>query len=181
MNVMPDILFELNRMLENEHYAYVSLNEDYEDWSFHDTINCTFDRLDEDKIFVNDFLKRFGGRNSFKYKEIEDIEGYGFSFLIHVIQYVDNTKNTETKKYLPSFVHSEKDLLEYFNEYRYLMIVNKVLHQLDSIREAYEKKTPNSDESRSAVTPSVYISETAGHHVCQRAVLPTYPLSTANR
>jgi len=180
---MPDILFELNRLFVHEHYELEqALDEEHEiDWTFHETVEVVFDRLDElDEKFANEFLNQFTGRKWFKYKEIEDIEGYGFSFLIHVNQYVDNTKTPESKKYLPAFVHSEKDLLDYFNEYRYLMIENIVLNQLDSIREAYEKKTPNLDESQNEVTLSVYISETADHHACQTVVLPTDLLSTAN-
>lgn len=140
---MPDILIELNRLFVHNHYEYehtFDQDSDEKDWSFHDTIDCTFDCLDEDEKFANEFLNQFAGRKWFKYKEIEDIEGYGFSFLIHVIQYVDNTKTPESKKHLPAFVHSEKDLLDYFNEYRYLMIQNTVLNQLDSIKKAYDPK-----------------------------------------
>lgn len=136
---MPDILIELNRLLENQHYLYhYAFDDEKEVWTFHDTVEVVFGKLNKCAAQDN-FLDRFRGEGWFKYKEIEDIEGYGFSFLIHVIQYVDNTKTPESKKYLPKYVHSEEDLLDYFNEYRYLMIENTVLNHLDSIKKAYKQ------------------------------------------
>ncbi len=136
---MPDILFELKRLLENQHYLYhYAFDDDEEVWSFHDTVEVVFGKLNK-CVSQNHFLNKFRGEGWLKYKEIEDIEGYGLSFLIHVIQYVDNSKTAESKKVLPDSVHSEKDILDYFNEYRYLMIENTVLNNLESIKEAYKK------------------------------------------
>jgi len=139
MNVMPDIIFELKRLFVHKHYR-LEQSLDVEDWTFSETVELVFDELDEvDEKCAKVFLNNFRGRKWFKYKKIEDIEGYGYLFLIHVIQYVDNSKTPESKKYLPRTIHSEEELLDYFNEYRYLMIEDMVLNQLDSIKEAFQK------------------------------------------
>lgn len=117
MNILPDILYELNK-----DKCLFSGKEDY------------FEMLHEKKEL---FLDKFRGYNWFKYNSYEDLEGYSFSDLIHVINYVNNNINDENEEYLPEVIVNEENLCDYFNEYRYLMIRDMVLRNIDYVIEQY--------------------------------------------
>ena len=117
MDVLPEILHALKRF----HQQYY---DDFDDGLCSD--REFFDMLrDKEDIYLDMFLDHFRGEHWFKYKEIEDVDGYDVSTLIHMIQHLKNTK-----KVIPN-------MIDCFNEYRYTMIETLLLHHLDTVIEAY--------------------------------------------